>query len=353
MTLAAWLARTVGLRVGSALLAMVAVLQAVDLFEVTGRIVDDGRGAGGVLAYLLLRTPRTLLEAAPVGVLAGALFAFGRLARDGAVTTLRASGVSTYRLALLAAPGVGAVAVLLVVLSAWVAPRADVALAAWWRAAEPPKAGAGPVRRTFRLGNDVVSASKADDRGLRLAEVSLYQRAPDGRLLRRLSAAWAGLSADGWRLHDVAVEAYDGAAAAQGHAAALAWTDRLDPADVRALFDRDAPVTPAAARRALRGGAAPLPSSVYRTALARIWAGPAGVIVLLLIATPVALGRARDGSVTRIMVTSLAAGLLFLVVDGVSAALGSGGVLPAGLAAWAAPVVFGAAAATTLLHMEG
>lgn len=352
MTLAGWLTRTMGLRVGAAILAMVAVLQAVDLFDVTGRILDGGRGVGAVFTYLALRLPRMLVQAAPIGVLAGALFAFGRLARDGSVTALRASGLSGYRAAAFAAPAVLGVAALVLVLSAWGAPRADQAVAAWWRSTEPPRA-AGPPRRTFRLGSDIVTASPADGSGRRLADVSIYRRAVDGRLLRRLSAASAAWGPGGWRLHTVGIELYGAGEPIQTHASELPWTDHLDPADVRALFDGSGVVAPSAARRALRGGAAALPQAVYRTMLARVWAAPAGVLVLLLVAAPVALGQARDGSVTRITLASLAAGLLFLVADGLATALGSGGVLLPVVAAWAAPVVFGAVAATTLLHMEG
>ncbi len=359
MTLAAWFARMVGVRIAAALLALAAVLQLTDLFEIAPRLLDQGRGAGGLGVYALLRSPDLLLQAAPLAVLGGALFGFGRLARDNAVTALRAAGVSGYRLALLALPAAVTVAGAMLVLTTWVAPRCDTALAAWLARGEPAPAAA--PRRSFRLGDDLVTASPGDAAGRRLAAVDVCAREADGRLARHLVARDAVQGGDGrWRLRNVTWEAYGragpdgrGGDVARGNAAELVWTDKLAPADVRALWRPNAPTTPPAARRALRGGAAALPLSAYRIQLARLWSAPAGVLVVLLIAAPTALGQARDGGITRLMLAGLGGGLGFLVADGVFGALGSAGMAPALLAAWAAPVLFAAAAVSALLHLEG
>ncbi len=352
MTLAVWFGRTLGVRIAAAVLALAAVLQLTDLFEMAPRLLDEGRGAGGLGVYALLRAPDLLVQAAPVGVLAGALFGFGRLARDHAVTTLRAAGVSAYRLVVLALPVAAVAAGAVFILSDAVAPRTEAALAAWLDRGAAP--ATEPVRRSFRLGDDVVTASPGDTAGRRLVSVELYGRGPDGGLVRRVNAREAVRGADGrWRLRDAAWENYGPPQVSAGHAAELAWTDRLDSADVRALWRTDAPTPPDAARRALNGGAAPLPLSSYRTQLDRLWAAPAGVLVMLLIAAPVALGQSRDGGVVRMSLAGLAAGLGFLVADGVLSALGSAGILPAVLAAWSAAVLFAAGSAVALLNLEG
>ena len=367
MTLAVWFARTLGVRIAAAVLALLAVLQLTDLFETAPRLLDEGRGAGGLGVYALLHAPELLVQAAPVGVLAGALFGFGRLARDNAVTTLRAAGVSAYRMVALAAPAAAVVAAMVLALVGWGAPRSEAALATWMAKGAPPTAPAGsptvpapaPLRRSFRLGGDIVSASPGDAGGRRLADVDVSMREGDGRLVRRLIARDAVRRDDGrWRLRDVSWEAYGRAdlspgAVASGHAAEMAWTDRLDPADVRDLWRADASPSPQAAWRGLHGGAAPLPLPAYREQLDRIWAAPVGVLVMLLIAAPAALGQARDGGLTRLMLACLTGGLVFLVADGLCGALGSGGVVPAILAAWITPVLFAAAAAAVLLHLEG
>ena len=353
MILARWLLRRMGGRVLAGVVAMTAVLQLLDLFETSARILERGQGLGGIATYAALRTPHLLTQAAPLGVLAGALFGFGALARESAVTALRAAGVSIQRVVLLASPAAFAVAAALLALSLWAAPRSDRALADWWRATTPAAERDARPPRTFRLGPDVVVASPGDEAGRRLVDVTLYHRGPDGRVLRRTRAAEAVRDPEGWRLLRVEVEDYDAGPVTPMTAAQAPWPVRLTPVDVRALFAKEPVVTRNAARRALSSGAAPKPRAFYRTQLAQMWAGPAAALVLLLVAAPVALGGARDGGGWRLTAGCLAAGLLFLTADGVLVSIGAEGALPPLLAVWAAPAVFAAGGFAALFQLEG
>ncbi|MBE7216892.1 MAG: LptF/LptG family permease [Caulobacteraceae bacterium] len=353
MILRRWLLGVVGLRVLAAIAAMTAVLQLLDLFEVSTRIIDRGQGVAGVATYAALHAPHLVEQAAPFGVLAGALFAFGKLARENAVVALRAAGLSIYRFTALASPAVLGVAGGLLALSLWIAPHSDGALADWWRATTPVAEREAREPQTFRLGGDMVVASPGDEAGRRLVQVSLYHRDANGRLVRRIRADAAVLGPGGWRLLGVSTEAYGASEVVRRTTPSLAWTRRLTAADVRALFSRDPTLSPGGARRALTGGAASRPPAFYQTALMRLWAGPAGALVLLLIAAPSAMGAVRDGSGVRLTLTCLAAGLLFMVADGVLTSLGSSNVLAPALAAWGAPVLFSGGALAALLHLEG
>ena len=82
-------------------------------------------------------------------------------------------------------------------------------------------------------------------------------------------------------------------------------------------------------------------------------AEPIAVLVMLLLAAPVALANFRTTQGAVLSAAALAAGLTFLVLDGLLTALGEGGALSPLLAAWTAPAVFAAMAATVLLRMEG
>lgn len=354
MTLARWLLRVMGLRVLAAIAAMTAVLQLLDLFEISTRILDRGQGVAGVAVYAALRMPHLVEQAAPIGVLAGALFAFAKLARENAVVALRAAGLSIYRFVALTSPAILAVTAGLLALSLWAAPRSDRALADWWRATTPPaeREASGPA--TFRLGGDIVVASPGDEAGRRLSALSLYHRDAGGRLVRRITARDAVMGPGGdWRLQGVSVEDYGAQGVAHRTAPQAAWTRRLTAADVRAVFSKEPVLSWGSAHRALSGGAATRPRGFYQTALDRLWAGPAAVLVLLLVAAPAALGAARDGSGARLTFGCLAAGLLLMVADGVTTSLGASGTIPPLLAAWAAPVLFSGAALAALLQLEG
>ncbi|WP_309644358.1 LptF/LptG family permease [Phenylobacterium sp.] len=289
---------------------------------------------------------------APLSVLAGGLFAFGQLAREQAVTAMRAAGVSTYRMLAMALPAAGAMMLVHFAAAELIAPRTDARLEAWWQASEPGTP-ADPAPRAFRSGAEIVVAKAGDSAGRRLNEVSIYRRDAEGRLSERIAASHAIYADGAWRLQQPRMVRFTADDALTSTAAELAWATRLRPADVRFLLSPNQAPSAASARRALEGGGSERPDSYYAVRLQRAFAAPIGVLVMLLLAAPVALGnfRTREGAV--LSVGALAGGLTFLVADGLLTALGEGASLSPLLAAWSAPVIFAALAGTVLVRMEG
>ena len=342
----------VGSRVLAALLVLLAILQVLDLLEVTTEILQRRLGIGGVLYYAVLRVPTLIQQAAPLAVLAGCLFAFVQLARENVVVALRSAGVSTYRLVRMIAPVALAVLLLDLACAQWLSPHAERALDAWWSKSAPRGEPAPPQPHSFRVGPDIVVASEADSSGKRLVGVSIYRRDAAGRLTQRLRADTAVFAGDGWRLIAPRFELLGAAQVQRGRAAEIAWRPGPQPQDVRGIFASDETVAPGSAQRALAGGAAARPPAFYRTTLQRSWSAPFAALVMMLLAGPVLLINFRSGGAGPI-VACLGAGLVFLVVDGVFTALGQGGNIPAVLGAWAAPAIFAAAGASALLFLEG
>ncbi len=136
-TLRGYVTRIVATRIIGAAAILLAVLQILDLLDVTTEIIDRGLGAAGVLHYATLRLPRLLEQVLPLSVLAGGLFAFAQLARESAVIAMRSTGVSVYRLIGIVAPVALCVAVLDYVTVEVVAPRTDPALETWWAQTAP------------------------------------------------------------------------------------------------------------------------------------------------------------------------------------------------------------------------
>ena len=352
MTLSTYLLKLMGGRILTALLVLVGVLQILDLLDVTTEILDRKLGAGGVAYYALLRLPRLIEQAAPLAVLAGALFAFGKLAGDSAVTAMRSTGISAYRLTANAMPAAIALAVLQLTIGMVVAPRTDARLCEWWLASAPRDTGKAVDPVTFRVGDELVVAVPRDPDGRSLEKVTIYRRDAAGRLVQRTTAQAAVYDEGGWRLVEPRFETLGADSVTQGAAQSMEWTRSLTPGDVRTLSQGETSVTPAEASRALTGGLSTRPRTFYDTQLQRAWAAPLACVVMLLLAAPSALANFRGGGAT-IVVQCLAAGLLYLVFDGAFTALGENGAAPAILAAWAAPVMFGAFGATMLLYREG
>jgi len=347
------LMRLLAVRVLGALAVLVAILQILDLLEVTTDILQRRLGVAGVIHYALLRTPSLVEQTAPLAMLAGGLFAFAQLARENAVVALRAAGVSAYRILAMMAPAALGLLALHLACTQWLSPHSEQALDAWWSRTAPRSATpAAAVTRSFRVGPDIVVATEADPSGRRLANISIYRRDEAGQMTERLKANEAVFRDGGWRLIAPSFDLVGPTLVEQGRTGEMDWRPGPRPQDVRAIFSSAEAIAPGSALRALAGGASARPPAFYGTALQRSWATPAAALVMLLLIGPVLLINFRGGGAST-LVACLGAGLVFMVTDGVFTALGEGGEIPAVLAAWAAPAIFAALGASALLFLEG
>ncbi|MET0545418.1 MAG: LptF/LptG family permease [Caulobacterales bacterium] len=339
-------------RILSAMAAFVGVLQVLDMLDVTNDIMERHLGIGGVLYYALLRTPVLVEQVAPLSVLVGCLFAFLKLAREDTIVILSSAGVSVYRLVAMALPAAVAIAALHFATIQWISPKAEQTLTTWWAKSAPPNTDEERKLKSMRVGNDVLIASMDDETGTKLSNFGLYRRDASGNLIQRTFAKTAAFGPNGWRLDKPDFEMIGKGNVQRGSASELIWAEGPLPQDVRSIFSGSQSITPGTARRALEGGAAVQPPAYYRFELLRGWAAPATALVMLLLASPVMFVHARSGGVP-ILLLCLGAGLSFLVINGILAALGQSGNLPPLLAAWAASGIFGCLALTALVYTEG
>ncbi|MEW5726695.1 MAG: LptF/LptG family permease, partial [Pseudomonadota bacterium] len=222
------------------------------------------------------------------------------------------------------------------------------AFARWWAATDPAPEPGGRV--WFRAGMDV-AGGRVGDLGRRLDEVEIYRRDASGGLtwvVRAPAALWRD---GGWWLPEAELRVPGAPAVAF---AAVRWPATVPPDNLMQLTRRQ-PVLSTAALRAILAGAwagdqAP---DVYRLRLIRSYAQPVMPLVMILLATPVAGGLRRSGGIPAGMAVGLAAGLSYLLLDGILAALGEAGLLPPLMAAWLAHAVFASLGGAMLLHAEG
>ncbi|HTI68168.1 MAG TPA: LptF/LptG family permease [Caulobacteraceae bacterium] len=353
------------------LAVLVALLQLVDLFDATSQVLERGLGLGGIVHYELLRTPGMIEQILPVSVLIGALTCFTGLARNSEMSALRASGVTIYRIVLMMLPAAGVMAAAHFIIADQIAPLSQRAFTVWWNAhALPEKAPTDAPARSangapkvapkknktvwFRTGPYLVYAEAAAADGRRLEGLRIYHRDALGRLDQRIVAQSAAIGADGkWRLQSaelLGVAPTKLAPAARGD---RVWNTELAPSDVVSVFSPDDHISAGRALRAINGDRpADKSPAFYATRVQRALAEPLGALVMLLLAAPAALAQQRNNQ-TTLLLFSLAAGLLFMMVDGVLTALGQTNVLPPLLGAWAGPLLFTALAGATLVHLEG
>lgn len=353
MMLQSYVQRVAATRILGAALILMAILQVLDLLEVTTDILDRGLGVGGVLYYAALRAPRLIEQIAPISVLAGGLFAFSQLARESAVIAMRAAGISAYRIVAMAAPAAAAMMLLDFACAQVIAPRTDPILDAWWRAHTPAADLKQAEPRNFRVGDDLVIASSSTPDGRGLSRVMIYRRDTTGRLIEKVEAPSATFTGKGWTLTNAVTARFEGDHAQRASAAQITWPSRLRPADVQALFSDNPTPTASSARRALLNGGTDRPPSYYQTRLLGAFAGPFGSLIMLLLSAPVALANFRSSQGAVLLTGGLTAGLVFLVVDGLLSALGESGAISPVLAVWGGPVIFGALAINALVNLEG
>lgn len=353
MMLQLYVLRTVATRILGAALILMAILQILDLLDVTTDILDRGLGMAGVAYYAALRLPRLFEQVAPIAVLAGGLFAFSQLARESAVVAMRSTGISGYRIVAMAAPAAIAVMLLDVMCGQVLAPRADPTLADWWKNTTPAAERKEPQPRTFRAGADLAIGASASADGRQIANLTIFRRDAKGILVQKIETPMARFDGKVWTLDAPKTTRFVGDLAQASTAASTTWPTALRPQDVQGLFGDDTAPTAASARRALENGGSDRPESFYATHFQAAFASPFVSLVMLLLSAPVALANFRSGQGAVLLTAGLGAGLLFLVANGMLTALGESGALSPILAVWAAPVIFGALAARAFLALEG
>ncbi|MGH8516434.1 MAG: LptF/LptG family permease [Panacagrimonas sp.] len=334
-----YLRRRVALQTLGLLLVLTALMQLLEMLDVTGDVLDRQLGAAGLLRYAFLRTPAELVVALPLAALLGAMSAFYAMARHHEIVAMRCAGLSLKRLVVLLLPVPLVLAGVQFMLSDRVVPRAEATLKAWWDATAPEEEEAEP--RWVQTRDGPVSILHASPDGRELREVHIYQRdEKSGLLTARLRAARATWADGSWHLAQV--EHLD-ASPTELHRQKQdrrEWSINLRPDDVLRLDLAQPHLSSMMLVDVIAGervGAQPI--SFYQTVLYRSFTAPLAVFVMLLLAAPTARLTTRAGGGASLLV-ALGLGLGYLLCDGIMAALGTGGRLPPVIAVSIAPALF-------------
>lgn len=335
-----------------AILVFAALMQVLDLLDAATEVIERGKGVWGIGYYALLRLPVILEQTFPLGVLIGALLTFAGLARHNEIVMMKMAGLSIFRLALALALPVIAIAGFHLAVADQVVPRAERRLAIWWE--KDPGEDAGVAKAVWlRVGRDLVSIDRVSAAGTRLEGVRIYRRGADEQLSVRTYAARAVLDDGVWRLSEASESRISDDGVTTVAVGDRRWEVQLAPSDVLELTMPFAHISAASALLALGGGSATAkPPAYYAMRLQRTLAEPLAALIMLLLATPAASGHRRAGASGGRLLVGLGLGLLFLLTDGILAALGEAGRLPPALAAWGAFGLFGCIGGAILIHLD-
>ncbi len=337
-TLPAYLCRRVGMQILALLAVLTAMMQLLELLDVTTDIFERGQGLGGLLYYALLRLPAELGLALPVAVLLGTMTSLNAMARTLEISAMRACGVSFTRMLAYLLPVLLVFTLLQVALVQLILPRAEIALKQWWNASTPAEEVTKSLWAHTRGG--LVSIDTISPDGLQLKGIRVYA-SEAGLLTSRLQATRAHWDGRVWQLEDVTELRVEPTGVRRIHDDALVWQTNLHPEEVLRLgVARPYLSTIMLADVIVGSRVGSQPLSYYQTALYRSFAAPLVVFIMLLLALPTAATLTRGGGGGSAMLIALSLGLGFLLFDGIVASLGASGQLPPPVTALAAPLLF-------------
>jgi len=351
MTLLLYFSRLMLARFFTALMALGGIAGLLDLIDNAGTVIDRRGNPWDLLTYLGYRAPAILVSVFPLAVLIAAIFVFAGLALHQEIVALRAAGVTFQRIIRNLVP-----ATLLIGLFYWAlwnvaAPSTELALYDWLGPSDTEK-DVQPKAHWVRLGTTILSFETVSERGARLSNVMVYERAHEGNLLRRLGATHATyLGHSTWRLEGLANNTANGAPTS--YADHMIWRAALKPRDTLLAALPPAEAALVQPRQSKSAGWIGANSSAYYATRAQSALAIALIpLVMVSLAIPVAAAGGRRSELAARLSLGLGAGLAYLLMDGILRALGEAGALPAFVAAWGATGLFMLAGATMILYIQ-
>jgi lipopolysaccharide export system permease protein len=316
----------IGHVLGLTLVVALALLAIHTFVSFVAQIDEVGQGGFGyreLLLYTLWQAPSGLYVMLPIIAMLGTLMGLGTLASQSELTAMRAAGVSLLRLGLATLGGGLFLGALCVALGDWLAPRGQIEaemLMAEAQSGAPAGIARRPVwlregDRIFRIRNLV-----AEDH---IAAVEVYTLGPDLNLKSAMTVEEGRYHDGAWHFRGVRRTEFGAASARVVEQDRLDWQGTLSP-EVLRLFVLQADALSTAGLVRLLGYLQEnnLDGSAYALALARKVVAPLTVMAMMLFAVPFVLGPLRNTGAGQRLFVGVLVGLLFYVVNEVSANTG-------------------------------
>jgi lipopolysaccharide export system permease protein len=309
------------------LLALGALLAVFTIFAFVEELEDLGKGRyrlKDAALFILLTTPRRVIDLAPVTALLASLTALGALASGRELVAMQAAGVSPLRIGWSALrPGLLFVAVA-VALGQFVAPPLD-------RVAHVKRAQA--LSATVAIQSEHGFWSRAGHRFLRVRDirgggilggVEIYEFDDDGRLRRFTHAQRADIRAGReWRLTDVVQKDFEAGGIVRRQLPALAWESFLNAEQVDVLALQPSILSFSDLYQYVRYlRASGQDSASHELALWQKASMPLAVGAMTLLSVPFVLGVMRMASAGQRMMIGSLVGVGFHLASQVTARLG-------------------------------
>ncbi len=342
-TLSIYVAKMFLVRTFAVLMALVLILQTLDLLGESGKILaHPGNGSAELWTYISLRTPQIIARFLPFSILLSTIITLATLNQNSEVVSMKAAGLSAHQVL---APLI--IASLFVAAGSFafndrIVSRATATLDRWEKAEfAPVRIDRGSLDNVWvREGTSIIRANLVTGRGLatRLTGVNIYNRA-SGALDSIVRAEKAVQINGGWELSNA--REFDVRSGSEKQIGTMVF-GRGIAADQFTLANVDAD-------RLSFGGlwtaleelkAAGRPTQALEAGLWHKISGPLSAVLMPLLGAVAAFGIARSGKLFIRAVIGMALGFAYFVADNFGLAMGNLGAYPPLLAAWGPFVLF-------------
>jgi LPS export ABC transporter permease LptG/LPS export ABC transporter permease LptF len=352
-----YLARFYGRVFALAFVGMLGIFYIATFIDLSDKLFKGQTTGAAILRFFWYSTPQYVYFVLPIAALLAALVTVGLLTKSSELVVMKACGVSLYRATLPIMVFAAALSLVLFTLAETVLAHAN-------RQAQAIRhviRGGSP--RTFDVLNRQWVAGRDgslyhyaffDPRREELSGLSIYRFPARGWRLAARSFTSHAVFRDGRWQGDTGWErTFDRRGAVTSYRTAERTEPRLEPAE---YFRTEQPDAERMSYRQLRHYIGELRTSGFNTvpyavSLQRKLSFPFVTIIMTLIAVPFAVTTGRHGALYGIGAGIVLAILYWLVIS-VFAAIGTAGLVPPAVAAWAPNLLFGAGAAYLLLTVR-
>lgn len=357
-TLFAYIARQFLVGVSGVFMTLLTLIFVFDVVELTRRATGkDAVTIWIVLQMATLKLPKMEQEVMPFAILFGGMFAFWRLTRSNELVVARSAGISVWQfllpaLSISAAVGVIQVGLFSPISSAMLAQFEK--MESFYFRGQVSALSVSATGLWLRQGDDngqeVIHATRMDQKTLELQNVIVVQYEGLDKFVRRIDAASARLAPGIWRLEKVYLSRPDLPTVFQSSYELMTdltierIQDSFASPETMSFWDLQSFI----GTLEKAGFTAHRHRLHFHTQLAV----PLLLCAMVLIAATFSLRPTRRGGTTYMISGGVVAGFLLFFISDIVFALGLSATIPVILAAWTPAGVSSMLGAAMLLHLE-
>ncbi len=302
------------------------------------------------LRYMALRLPHIASLLMPFVLLIAVLLTLMELVRHQEMVAMMSAGMSQFKVMLTLFPAGLIVAILQFVIYDQLEPRAVKELRDWGVGQYKVNEDEEVAAIWFHYQSDIVRVGRIE-RGDLLRDVAIFRRDQDENIVERIGADRLVHTDGRWMLRNLSRSSIN--SPEPELLDELEWPSNLEPDLVASLASHPKTLPILEIRRFwLDARFGSFPNHVYEVWLHRKIVAPFVLFVMVLLSVPLVQRYQRQANLISILVSGLAIGFSFIVLDDLLLTFGEAGLIPPILAAWSATLIFAAIGATLALHRE-